>query len=367
MGLYVDQVLPCIPNVVLAGQEFRRVREWVASGLAGAVLEVGFGSGAMASWRWVGQALSWPLRSPFSWPPAWVGKNRLAHHGGSAMNPSTPPPRELTAILTALDRLSPNALTSCPGWTAHHIAAHICGNYEEILRHVEAFAVGRPLERTRLWEEREAPLRELDHPDLLRRIETRAASTAGVIDAALDASPDASLGWVGRTVPVSGFATHLRSEDALHRWDLVGDDDVSAELLAQEELLRHAVTFIGRPLIGRGLSAGAGDDPFVARIRAADQADLIVEAGAGEAQVSVGPPSDVATIDGDPAARLLLLWGRKPTPFFRLRIADDEQERLASQAQALLAGYERGYRNSGWVCRHLASHRRQAAGRRRRP
>jgi hypothetical protein len=147
------------------------------------------------------------------------------------MNPSTPPPRELTAILAALDDLSPNALTSCPGWTAH------------------------------------------------------------------------------RTVPVAGFATHLRSEDALHRWDLVGDDDVSADLLAQEELLRHAVTFIGRPLIGRGLSAGAGDDPFVARVRSVDQADLIVEAGAGEARVSIGPPTDVAAIDGDPAARLLLPGG----------------------------------------------------------
>jgi ubiquinone/menaquinone biosynthesis C-methylase UbiE len=45
MGLYVDQVLPRITNLVLSGQEFRRIRQRVASPLAGAVLEVGFGSG----------------------------------------------------------------------------------------------------------------------------------------------------------------------------------------------------------------------------------------------------------------------------------------------------------------------------------
>jgi ubiquinone/menaquinone biosynthesis C-methylase UbiE len=45
MGLYVDQVLPRITNVVLSGREFQRIRQRVASRLAGAVLEVGFGSG----------------------------------------------------------------------------------------------------------------------------------------------------------------------------------------------------------------------------------------------------------------------------------------------------------------------------------
>jgi hypothetical protein len=34
-----------------------------------------------------------------------------------------------------------------------------------------------------------------------------------------------------------------------------------------------------------------------------------------------------------------MLWGRKPMPFSRLRIADDSQRQLALQAQALFAGY----------------------------
>jgi SAM-dependent methyltransferase len=45
MGIYADQLLPRVINVLLAGKEFGRIRERVASGLTGDVLEIGFGSG----------------------------------------------------------------------------------------------------------------------------------------------------------------------------------------------------------------------------------------------------------------------------------------------------------------------------------
>jgi SAM-dependent methyltransferase len=45
MGLYGDQLLPRLCNVLLAGEGFSRIRRRVASGLSGTVLEVGFGSG----------------------------------------------------------------------------------------------------------------------------------------------------------------------------------------------------------------------------------------------------------------------------------------------------------------------------------
>jgi ubiquinone/menaquinone biosynthesis C-methylase UbiE len=45
VGLYGEQVLPRIINVVLANRELAKIRERVASGLSGEVLEVGFGSG----------------------------------------------------------------------------------------------------------------------------------------------------------------------------------------------------------------------------------------------------------------------------------------------------------------------------------
>jgi ubiquinone/menaquinone biosynthesis C-methylase UbiE len=42
---YEDQVLPRIINIVLATGEFKSIRERVATGLSGEILEVGFGSG----------------------------------------------------------------------------------------------------------------------------------------------------------------------------------------------------------------------------------------------------------------------------------------------------------------------------------
>ena len=45
MGFYQDQVVPRITNVALGSREFARIRPRVTAGLAGEVLEVGFGSG----------------------------------------------------------------------------------------------------------------------------------------------------------------------------------------------------------------------------------------------------------------------------------------------------------------------------------
>jgi Mycothiol maleylpyruvate isomerase N-terminal domain len=247
------------------------------------------------------------------------------------------PSKELTGLLTSLDDLGPTALSSCPGWDAHHLAAHIAGNYEEVRTHVEAFDAGQPLARTRHWEEREAPLRRLDYAALVRRIESEAARASAITDLALERRPDARLLWTNRTVAISGFPTHMRSEDALHRWDLVGDDDTSNELLGQQDLLVHAVTFIGQPLLSRGRAAGATQEPFVGRVRSPGRDDLVVDARNGEVHLAVGPQEGPSDIEGDPAARLLLLWGRKPTPFSRL--SGTGHGPIAFRLQALLAGY----------------------------
>jgi uncharacterized protein (TIGR03083 family) len=246
--------------------------------------------------------------------------------------------KELAALLASLDDLAPTALSSCPGWDAQHLAAHIAGNYEEVRNHVEAFDAGHPLARTRHWEEREAPLRRLDYTTLLRRIGTEAARMSASIDEALERRPDAELLWTNRMVAVSGFPTHMRSENALHRWDLVGDDETSHALLAQQELLAHAVHFIGTPLLGRGSDTGAAKHPMVGRVRSPGRDDLIVDTHNGEAHLTIGPQEGSADIEGDPAARLLLLWGRKPTPFSRLD-ATRSDDAVVSQLQSLLVGY----------------------------
>jgi hypothetical protein len=246
-------------------------------------------------------------------------------------------PVEAEQILTALERLGPTPMTSCPGWSAHHVAAHITGNYQEVRRHVEGFAAGRPVDRTRDWEEREAPLRELDHGELLALLEREEAAMRASVVEALDEHGDSTLMWAGRTVRLAGFLTHMRSEDAVHRWDLVGDDDESATLLGQQELLEHAVHFVGEPLCRRGLAQGAGAAVLSARIRAGDHDDLLVEMGHGNATLTVLPRDGEEVLSTDPAARLLLVWGRKATPFFRLRSRGNTAHVAA--VQHLFSGY----------------------------
>lgn len=100
---------------------------------------------------------------------------------------------------------------------------------------------------------------------------------------------------------VDAFLTHLRSECAVHRWDIASDDDASRRLLGQFDLFKHAVTAIGsRPMTARGVAAGAAE----------------------------GPPL---------AARLLLLWGRTPQPPARAVITGPQAEAL--RVRRLLAGY----------------------------
>jgi uncharacterized protein (TIGR03083 family) len=245
-------------------------------------------------------------------------------------------PPETAHLLNTLSQVGPRALTSCPGWSAHHIAAHIAGNHEEARRHVEAYHAGRPLQGTRSFEEREAPLLRLRFDALLTRIETEEAGLLAAVESVLAADEGARLRWTGRTVRVAGFPTHMRSECAVHRWDVAGDDDVSRQLLSQPDLLHHAVTFIGRPLLLRGLAAATA--PFSGRVRCPGGDDLLVSVERDRApRLEMTKPLGPAVLECDPAARLLLLWGRKPQPFHRLRA--DADDGTVGRLQQLLSGY----------------------------
>ncbi len=245
-------------------------------------------------------------------------------------------PPETAALLDTLSAVGPRALTSCPGWSAQHLAAHIAGNHQEARLHVEACAAGRPLSATRSFEEREAPLLRLRFDTLLALIESEESALLSAVDTVLSDDPDAELQWTGRTVSVKGFPTHMRSESAVHRWDIAGDDATSWHLLAQPELLTHAVGFIGKPLLVKGLTGAHG--PFFGRVRSPGADDLLVGVERGrEPRLEVTRPSGPAVIECDPAARLLLLWGRKAQPFDRLRA--DVDDATVARLQAVLAGY----------------------------
>ena len=151
--------------------------------------------------------------------------------------------------------------------------------------------------------------------------------------------PDAVIPWTGRQMPVAKFVPHMRSEFAIHRWDFAGEAEIGNRLLAQPELTEHAVGVLGRLLLLRGSQhdPGAGHD-FAVRLRADGAPDVRVVVAAGQASLELAEDDveeDYAELDA--AARILVLWGRRPDQRgrFRSHMPNDTLTRL----QALLAGY----------------------------
>lgn len=246
---------------------------------------------------------------------------------------------EAEAFLTAAHDLPPTALTSCNGWDVHFVAAHVAASYDEAARHVEAYGEGDPLTRTRTFEEREPPYREMRSSDLLAHMEQAEQRMRRAVLAVLTEEPDAELWWTNRMMRVDAFLYHLRNECAIHRWDMVGDDETSRQLLSQPDLFTHSVRSVGAgPLCARGLSVDAlRGRPLTANVRTEGQPDLVVHAEHNRASFDLRRAEGDALVEGDQAARLLMLWGRKPSPPTRLVALgpDTEVERL----QRLLSGY----------------------------
>jgi hypothetical protein len=138
---------------------------------------------------------------------------------------------------------------------------------------------------------------------------------------------------------VAKFVPHLRNGFAIHRWDFVGDDEVSAELLAQPELAEHAVDILGQLLLRRGREHDpCPDEDFHVRLRAENAPDvrLVVEAGQAGLEL-VSDQTDGPHVDLDLAARTLVIWGRRPDQRgrFRSHVSQPTLRRL----HALLSGY----------------------------
>jgi hypothetical protein len=248
--------------------------------------------------------------------------------------------REAVAFINTVDQAAPQAISACDGWTTHEIAAHVTGIAVEVIRHLDPYLQGDPVPKTRSFEEREAPLQAMKHDALLQRLDAEEARMRGLVDAVLDRQPDAVIPWTGRHMAVAKFIPHLRNEHALHRWDVAGDDQTSAELLGNIDLLDHSVGELGAIL----LRAGRQHDPdpeadFHVRLRTAGQPDLrvVVEDGQAHLAWSGNGTDDEPVVEMDAGARQLFIWGRRPDHRDRLRshLTQPELARL----QALLSGY----------------------------
>ena len=246
---------------------------------------------------------------------------------------------EATAFLTTVDRTAPDAISACEGWTTHEVAAHVTGIAVEVLRHLEPYLQGDPVPATRSFETREAPLQALDHTELLRRLEAEEARMRQTVADVLTREPDAVIPWTGRQMAVAKFVPHLRNEHVLHRWDLAGDDELSSQLLGDDELVGHSVEELGRIL----LAAGRQHDPepdtdFRARLRSDGHRDLRVLVDAGAATLEwADDDRDEPWVDIDAAARHVFIWGRRPDR--RGRARSHLTQPCLARLQTLLSGY----------------------------
>lgn len=151
------------------------------------------------------------------------------------------PSAEFGAFMAALAGVGQEAPTACQGWTAHDLLAHLVAGTQEVTRLAGESLAGLPVSATRGLDQREQPLRALDDADLRRLLLSEGARLVTTLERLRAADPARIVPFTGWSMTLDQLHTHLRSELALHRWDLVGDDDTSRELLAQPELLAHGV------------------------------------------------------------------------------------------------------------------------------
>ncbi len=222
---------------------------------------------------------------------------------------------EATAFLATLEATAPTAPTACAGWTAHDLVAHLTAGAAEMAELTEAVTTGRGARATTSFATREAPYVALDDDELRARLVVEAVRLGVAVDT-LAAAPGLTVSFSGRRLDAAALTMHGRSEAALHRWDLAGDDDMSEELLGQPELTAHAVDVLNTML------EGAAED-VTARTRAAaitemragfaapGQMDVVLVVDGAGARLELGEHGARCCARAAPATRLLALWGRR--------------------------------------------------------
>ena len=252
---------------------------------------------------------------------------------------TTPRPPEAAAFLEVLDSTPPTTLSACVAWTAHEVSAHLAAGAAEVSRHLDPFLAGEAVPATRSFEAREAPYRAMDDRSLRQRLDTEEHKMRMLVDQVFAADPAAVVPWTGRQMPVAKFAPHMASEFAIHRWDLAGDSPDG--LLARPGLVEHAVGVLGPLLLRRG----AGRDPdrgedFAARLRGDGQPDVRISVEAGSYRIGFAHDQQDAGepwLECEPAARLLVIWGRRPDRPVHVR--SHMSPEMLLRLQAILAGY----------------------------
>jgi hypothetical protein len=243
---------------------------------------------------------------------------------------------EWRPFLDAVQQRRPHAGTWCEAWTVRDIVVHQAGNAEELARVLRAHLEGEPV-GTRGFEEREGPLRALNDVDLWDALHDRMATLNEVAEAAEDVPADTDVAWTGRTMKAPWFAEHMREELILHGWDVTGDDPAAQAQLARPWMTTHSVFAVGTPLLAKGAKQLGPGERIEARLRVPDTDDVVVSYDAESTTIGLADPEGPATLETDAAARVLLLWGRRPAD--PARICSRVGPAALGQLRRLLSGY----------------------------
>jgi hypothetical protein len=243
---------------------------------------------------------------------------------------------EWQPFLDAVQRRRPDAGTWCEAWTVRDIVVHQAGNAEELARVLGAHLEGESVQ-TRNFEEREGPLRAMNDTDLWDALHDRMATLNEVAAAADEVPAETDVAWTGRTMKVPWFAEHMREELVLHGWDVTGDDADAQARLAEPWMTTHSVLAVGRPLLAKGAKELGSGERIEARLRVADTDDVVLSADAEHTTIALEEPKGAPTLETDGAARVLLLWGRRPGD--PSRICSRVGPETLGRVRRLLSGY----------------------------
>ncbi|MGH8932756.1 MAG: maleylpyruvate isomerase N-terminal domain-containing protein [Egibacteraceae bacterium] len=192
----------------------------------------------------------------------------------------------MRAFITAASSVHPSASTWCVGWSAHDLVAHVAAADAECADLIEEHLAGRPTRDTRSWEEREAPYLALPYDRLRDAVISNAARFGRAVSAMAETDTIEYTGW---TMSPARLRIHSHSEAAMHRYDLVGDDPTSQELLSKPALTKDVVAVFDA-IPGLAENRRWVQAPFTTRplrLRASGQPDVLVEPGSG---LSLVPP-----------------------------------------------------------------------------
>lgn len=243
---------------------------------------------------------------------------------------------EWQPFLDAVQQRRPDAGTWCEAWTVRDIVIHVAGGAEELARVLAKHLDGERAD-TRSFQERESPLRAMNDSDLWEALHDRVAKLNNVAEAAADLPDDTDVVWTGRTMKVPWFAEHVRQELVLHTWDITGDNTAAQARLAQPWMTDHSVVAVGRPLLAKGAAQLRTGERVDARLRAPGTNDVVVTAEKHSLSIGFAASEGPAALETDAAARVLLLWGRRPADPSRIHSSAGPE--TLGRIRRLLSGY----------------------------